>query len=232
MTARPRLLDLFCCQGGAAAGYHRAGFNVVGVDCKPQPRFPFAFAQLDALEYVARFGKAFDAIHASPPCQAHSVTRRYGSARKYPDLIAATRAALEETGRPYVIENVPGSPLRRDLELCGTGFGLRVIRHRWFESNVWLGLAPPCNHWSHTGQSDEWRKNSTTAKAKPEKKGAFVSPAGNPNKEKGSLAEWLICMECGWMDRAGVTQAIPPAYTEYIGRALLRCLENSETKST
>lgn len=107
---RPRLLDLFCGAGGCSAGYDRAGFDVTGVDVVPQPRYPFAFHQGDALEYVAAHGHEYDAIHASPPCQSYTPLRALSPDKEYPDLVAVTRAALEATGRPWVIENVPGAP--------------------------------------------------------------------------------------------------------------------------
>jgi DNA (cytosine-5)-methyltransferase 1 len=137
-----RLLDLFCGAGGAAMGYHRAGFDeIVGVDIEPQPRYPFAFFQGDALEYCAAHGSEFDAIHASPPCQAYTRMARgllesQGRGREYPDLIHATRSALHLAGVVSVIENVPGAPLLGPVMLCGSSFGLLVQRHRLFESTV------------------------------------------------------------------------------------------------
>ncbi len=138
---RPRLLDACCCQGGASKGYHDAGFDVVGVDIDPQPRYPFEFHRADVLEvlracdpYPEVLGWRFDAIHASPPCQAHSGTQRIQQ-NDHPDLIGEMRELLERTGLPYVIENVPGAPLRDPVELCGEMFGLRTYRHRLFETN-------------------------------------------------------------------------------------------------
>lgn len=216
--SRPRLLDLFCCEGGAAAGYHAAGFDVLGVDVEPQPRYPHTFVEGDAIDFAIEHGSEYDAIHASPPCQVHSVTGRYtpGDDRGHVDLVGPTRSALETTGRPWVIENVVGAPLRTDLRLCGTGFGLKLIRHRIFESNVYLGLAPPCSHASKmqrphnkfTGDPADWH-------------GEYVSPTGNPNARKGSLRQWREEMRMPWASRHGVTQAIPPAYAEFIGRALI-----------
>lgn len=133
---RPRLLDLFCCAGGAGMGDHRAGFEVVGVDIEPQPRYPFEFHQADALEFFREHGHEFDAIHASPPCQAYTVLRVMHKDRQYVDLVGDTRHALESVCRPWVIENVPGVPLRFGILLCGAMFPpLRVYRHRYFESS-------------------------------------------------------------------------------------------------
>jgi DNA (cytosine-5)-methyltransferase 1 len=148
--SRPRLLDLFSGAGGCAMGYHRAGFDVVGVDNRTQPRFPFAFVQADALEYLAAHGQEYDAIHASPPCQAYSrATAWRGKRSAHPDLIDATRTALLTTGRPYVIENVQEARfrLREPLMLCGSFFGLRIRRHRYFEApSLPFVLLPPCTH--------------------------------------------------------------------------------------
>ena len=198
-------------------GYHRAGFEILGVDHEPQPRYPFRFVQGDALAYLEAHGNEFDAIHASPPCQIHSQTNNYtpGDTRGHVDLVSPTRAALIRNAKPWIIENVEGAPLRRDIRLCASGFGLPMRRHRIFEASFPLPLAPPCNHWSNAGAPC---KGQNPATFKP---GVFVSPTGNPNKRKGTLKQWLAAMETPWMDRRGVTQAIPPAYTEFLGKALL-----------
>ena len=148
MTPRPRLLDLYCCAGGAAVGYHRAGFDVVGVDIAFQRNYPYEFHQGDALDYVAEHGHEFDAIHASPPCQAFSKTRTLHN-NEHPDLVAPTREALQATGKPYIIENVTSAPLRPDVTLCGLMFGLKVFRHRIFETGGWTATAP--EHPTHRG---------------------------------------------------------------------------------
>ena len=141
---RPRLLDLFCGAGGAAMGYHRAGFEVVGVDINPQPRYPFEFHQADALEYPLA---GFDAIHASPPCQRFStMTKRWARSSSHSDLIEPTRSRLRESMLPYVIENVAGAPLVGPIRLCGSSFGLPVRRHRLFEMSSPPLLVPPCQH--------------------------------------------------------------------------------------
>jgi len=197
-----RLLDLFCGAGGAAMGYHRAGFDeIVGVDIKPQPHYPFTFVQGDALEYVALHGREFDVIHASPPCQHYSAMQHIKKNKhKWPDLIEPTRIQLQITGKPFVIENVIGAPLRIDLLLCGSMFGLRMIRHRIFESNMPMPLLTLTCH--HENMYDPWHW-------------------GVKQREEMSAG-----MGIDWfMTREEVREAIPPAYTEFIGRQLL----NKET---
>ena len=202
-----RLLDLFCCQGGAGVGYARAGFDVVGVDLLPQPRYPFDFMQLDALEYLRRFGASFDVIHASPPCQRYTTGGRVSNRADRPDLIGPVRRLLVELGRPWIIENVPGAPMRADALLCGSMFGLPLRRHRLFESSEPLPLTPPCDH-----------------------SGRIVGVYGHPHGKAGAwpgmlpstLETWSEAMGVDWMDSKGLAEAIPPAYTEYLGRAILR----------
>jgi DNA (cytosine-5)-methyltransferase 1 len=206
--SRPRLLDLFCGAGGAAMGYHRAGFDVVGVDNRPQPRYPFKIYQADALRFTDNWDyfTDFDAIHASPPCQDYSKAMRHLSGG-YPRLIEHVRARLAVSGLPWVIENVYGAPLpaqgtldgRYGLELCGTMFGLPVWWHRLFET--WAPVAPPrgCDH--------------------------SVQPM-NPNRRdrpggRTPSAEWSRARGTEWMLRNEARQAIPPAYTEHIGAQLL-----------
>lgn len=220
MTTRKRLLDLFCCAGGAAVGYRRAGFDVVGVDIRPQPRYPFEFHQADALAFVAEYGREFDAIHASPPCQEHSTltkgNRPRGVGRAHSDLIPATRAALEATGRPYVIENVTSAPLRPDAVLCGLMFGLGVFRHRLFELGGWAMLSPA--HPVHRGHRVAgWRHG-----ARHEGDMVAVYGAGGG---KGSVTDWQAAMGIDWTgDRAELAEAIPPAYTGFIGANLAHSL--------
>jgi DNA (cytosine-5)-methyltransferase 1 len=213
-VTRPKLLDLFCCAGGAAVGYHRAGFEVVGVDVKPQPRFPFEFRQGDALEYLREHGQEFDAIHASPPCQKHStMTAKWGRRAEHPDLIAPTRKALVKLGKPYVLENVVGAPLYNAVMLCGSMFGLRsgewyLERHRLFESCVMLWVERDCRH---------------TGKAIP-----VYGHSGGSSRRDGKkfpwVAAWREAMGIDWMTGAELAEAIPPAYTEYIGTQLMRYL--------
>jgi len=201
-----RLLDLFCGAGGAAYGYHLAGFGeIVGVDTKPQPRYPFEFVQADALEFVAEHGREFDVIHASPPCQAYSRMKAFATGQ-HPELIEPIRLALLAVGKSYVIENVPGSPLQNPLLLCGTMFGLNVIRHRLFETRPVIWFPPAaCAH---------ERKTARQGYCSPEK---YICVTGNfPNLEFASQS-----MGIDWMNRAELAQSIPPAYTEWIGKKLL-----------
>jgi len=208
----PSLLDLFCGAGGAAMGYHRAGFGrIVGVDIAPQKHYPFEFVQADALEYVAEHGREFDVIHASPPCQFGSVLTPAEQKAKHQNLIPVVRAALELTGKPYVIENVAGSRrhLRSPLKLCGSGFGLGVWRHRYFEISPPLAvLVSPCNH---SGVP-------VLVSGTPRRK-------SNPTRREFSAQQCRDAMDVPWMTRTEMDDAIPPAYTEFIGKALLEAAE-------
>ena len=222
MTRR-RLLDLFSGAGGAGMGYHRAGFDVTGVDISPQPRYPFEFIQADALEVLAdpAFLARFDAIHASPVCKGYSVSSlsHRVRGRTYPDQIGPARDLLEASGLPWVIENVPRAPLRPDYRLCGCMFGLRsrhhqLIRERWFETS-WHGfdLRPGC--W-HPGPP------------------VTVAGHGQPSWTRAhgehpvTVQDWRQAMGIGWMTRDELAQAIPPAYTEWVGERLLGHLAGRE----
>jgi DNA (cytosine-5)-methyltransferase 1 len=214
--SRPRLLDLFCGAGGCSVGYHRAGFDVVGVDLKPQPNYPFEFHQADALTFPL---EGFDAIHASPPCQAHvkglgAVNAKLGRSVKYGDLIPATRERLRAAGVPYVIENVEGAPLVNAVKLCGSSFGLAVRRHRLFESNVGI-LAPPCAH--HLQTERKFWTSVSAHRGDDRYTSTVVQVYGNG----GGSEHWAAAMGIDWMDKAGLTQAIPPAYCEHIGLYLM-----------
>lgn len=200
-TLRARLLDLFCGAGGAAMGYHRAGFEVVGVDIKPQKHYPFEFHQADAMTYPL---DGFDVIHASPPCQAYI---RSGTVTKEgrPKLIAPIRERLKET-RIWIIENVPGAPMRGDFLMCGSMFGLPIRRHRYFEAFKPMLILAACNHAGYIT-------------------GVYGHPHGregaNAGMLPGDLKTWSKAMEIDWMTAEEITQAIPPAYTEFIGRQLM-----------
>lgn len=210
---RPRLLDLFCCAGGAAVGYARAGFEVVGVDVEIQPDYPYEFHRADALTFPL---DGFDAIHASPPCQGYS-TKTMDKDR-HPKLIAPIRERLARAGVPYVIENVDGAKheLRNPFRLCGSSFGLRVRRHRWFESNVMV-LAPPCDHaWQDADKRFDLYDHGRWFKS------GVVHVFGTGG---GKGAEhWAEAMGIDWTDRAHMAEAIPPAYTEFIGRQLMAAI--------
>lgn len=216
------MLDLFCCQGGAAKGYARAGFELTGVDMSPQRHYPYRFVQADALEYLAEHGRAYDVIHASPPCQAYSQTR-HAHKKQHPDLLVPTRLALQKTGRPYVIENVPGAPLINPLILCGASFGLtakdidgtRLVlkRHRLFESSLPL-MALECEHLSYQDRGYRiggvYGGGSTTKEKAKVRRGGYT-PAT-------SIQAQLMGID--WMTQEGLEQAIPPAYTEFLGHQL------------
>jgi DNA (cytosine-5)-methyltransferase 1 len=221
-----RLLDLFCCAGGCSVGYHRAGFTeIVGVDINPQPRYPFTFVQGDALEFVAEHGHKFDAIHASPPCQAHvkglaAVNAVRGRMPRHADLIPQTRAAVEKTGKPYVIENVEGAPLENSVRLCGTAFGLPIRRHRLFESNMFL-FGVRCEHGRF--KDKKYYSSFGQRKSEPVKMNSTVVQIyGNPSNKAKS--EWGPALGIGWMEWHELSQAIPPAYTQHLGRQVLDAL--------
>lgn len=213
-----RLLDLFCGAGGAGEGYSRAGFDVTGVDHQPMPNNPHTFIQADALEYLEAHGHEYDAIHASPPCQGYSRMRHlpWLKGREYPLLINPVRELLQKIGKPWVIENVEDAPLQSGITLCGTMFGLRVYRHRRFESSHML-LAPP--HQKHEHVIGSGRLLNDRADAGET---GFVSLVG-----KGSLETSQKAMGIDWMTRKELAQAIPPAYTEFIGKQLATYMERA-----
>ena len=209
MGGKPRLLDLFCKAGGAGMGYHQAGFEVVGVDIEPQPRYPFAFIQADVMSLDRRFLGFFDAIHASPPCQSYSPLGALSPHKTYPDLLEPTRAKLEDAGLPWVIENVMTAPLikERSIVLCGGMFGLRTYRHRRFESSAPL-VAPA--HPKHVILTATKQRKQRWAE------GWHVSITGDVGTYVGPEA-----MGIDWMSGDELSEAIPPAYTRVIGEQLL-----------
>jgi len=216
---KPKLLDLFCGAGGASMGYYRAGLDVEGVDIKPQPHYPFKFYQADALTFPL---EGYDAYHASPPCQKWSVAgiihRKKG--KVYPELIDATRFRLLLTGKPYVIENVPPAKkcLVNPITLCGVMFGLGVLRHRCFESSFAL---PPIAHIKHDGKIGDGKYFSVAGGAGRWKSWGKVYR----NVSKGTVKQWQEAMGIDWMTRAEIKEAIPPAYTEYIGKYLMQAVK-------
>ena len=220
---RPRLLDLFCGAGGAATGYHQAGFSIVGVDIDPQPSYPFQFIQSDVFDIDSDFIATFDAVHASPPCQAYSdLVSLNGNADALPRLIDPVRDILVAFGKPYIIENVEGAPLQNYVVLCGTMFqGLRVLRHRLFETNFYI-LAPPHKEHpkvhtfdkrkAHYGKTDEMKD--------------FVQVTGGGNC---SIRAARDAMGIDWMKKREINEAIPPVYTHFVGNYLMEYLLKRET---
>jgi DNA (cytosine-5)-methyltransferase 1 len=210
---RPRLLDLYCGAGGAAVGYDRAGFDVVGIDHRPMPRYPFTFHQADALEYLAEHGHEYDAIHASPPCQGYSVMA-HATGRDAPRLIPETRDLLLASGRAYVIENVELAhrEMQNYVTLCGTMFGLKVRRHRLFEmSPSCFALLPPCACQNGV-KSGALVGQMLTGK---------VAPGRTPRLGVYTESDRREAIGVPWMTTMEARQAIPPAYTEWVGRLLV-----------
>ena len=218
------MLDLYCCQGGAAKGYQQAGFKVAGVDIQPQPRYPFAFAQAPVATIMSLLlagqrvpftvnGKTewlfladFSGIHASPPCQGYTLAQRI-QGREHPDLIDATREFLEASKLPWIMENVEGAPLRNPTLLCGSMFpGLRVYRHRLFEANFPLTAPAHPPHLAHLRKM-----------GRPPEEGDFMHVVGNFSGVKQAKA---AMGGLDWMSRDGLRESIPPAYTEYLGRQM------------
>ena len=214
--AKPRLLDLFCCAGGASKGYADAGFEVVGVDINPQPNYPYEFIQGDWRDALDRFGDTFDAVHASPPCQGYSAmsTCRPGLADKYPRLIEPVRAALTDLGVPYVIENVEGAPLVNPTILCGFMFGRELYRHRLFETSFPLPLIVHPEHTMRASKAGHWEP------------GTVMSVAGHI----APIAHARSIMGIDWTTREELAEAIPPYYTEWVGAALMEHLSERDTE--
>jgi DNA (cytosine-5)-methyltransferase 1 len=210
-----KLLDLFCGVGGASVGYHQAGFEVHGVDLKHGKRYPFTYLRADVLDVLKDkdFINQFDVIHASPPCQTHSITKHLrnaqGKSTSKIDLIPETREALIASGKPYIIENVPGSQLINPIQLCGSSFGLKVRRHRLFESNMPL-IGSKCDH-----------------KAQGRPVGVYGSlndeiPKGG--KTASTIDEARKAMDMDWAIWTELVEAIPPAFTKYLGGQIVNWL--------
>jgi DNA (cytosine-5)-methyltransferase 1 len=234
VSGRPKLLDLFCGAGGAGYGYHQAGFEVVGVDIRPQPRYPFEFVQMDVFSYLdhhaGRLHRLFDAIHASPPCQAHTAMKTMHNAREHLDFVPETRARLKAIGLPWAIENVVGAPLIAPVTLCGTMFGLCVedadlLRHRLFELSDPLVFVPACQHGVrdtigvYGGHARNRRRARTI--------GVYGEGARDSRRkfDKGvpdfTVEQARVAMGIDWMTLAELCQAIPPAYTRFVGGHLM-----------
>lgn len=185
-------------------GLHRAGFEVEGWDIRPQKNYPFQFHHGDALTADL---SGFDFVWASPPCQAYAITNNiWKKSDHYPDLVAPVREKLKATSLPWIIENVPGAPLENPIELCGLMFGLRVYRHRLFESNTFLMMP------AHTAHSERASYGRTPKGAE------FFTISGHFADIKGARA----AMGIDWMNRNELAQAIPPAYAEFLGRQIMR----------
>lgn len=223
-----RLLDLFCGAGGCAVGYHRAGFTeIVGVDVNQQPRYPFAFLEADALDFMRGMLAGgsplgyrlddFDAIHASPPCQAYSQLASLSNT-EHPELVVPVRNLLIISGKTWVIENVIGAPLNCPVLLCGSMFGLGIWRHRIFESSVMLMSPFKCKHKSHPNPID------VTGTGGPFN-GTRKASGGGVSRKPHNIAHAQRVMGIDWMTRREISQAIPPAYTEFIGKQLIAHLQ-------
>ena len=212
---RPRLLDLFCGAGGAAVGYHHAGFNVTGVDHKPQKRYPFEFHQADALEFCCEHGHEYDVIHASPPCQGYTTMNQRRENRS-PRLIGETRKGLQRLGCAYVIENVQGArgSLENPIELTGEMFGLRVHRPRLFEIVPFL-LAPA---------RPARQRDPVAVYGALDGRRLWTRRDGSELRACGNLEDARSAMGIDWMEWDEIREAIPPAYTEYVGRQLIERL--------
>ena len=224
-----RLLDLYCGAGGAAVGYDRAGFtNIVGVDIKRQKRYPYTFEQADALEFLTRYGHEFDGIHASPPCQTFvPLSKHRPQPKEHKDWLTPTEIALQEIGMPHVIENVMTSPLAATVVMCGSHFGLKVQRHRKFKATF---MIPPlvCDHNFPTPDGHPigvYGQSFTKSNADGKKK--WIG-----GRKAESIAEARKAMAIDWMTHHEICEAIPPAYTEYIGRFFIDYIRHlKETKN-
>ena len=224
------MLDLFCCAGGAAKGYADAGFTVIGVDINDQPNYPYEFFQADAIEFASEHGALFDAIHASPPCQTYSKTRTLHD-NEHPDLVAPTREVLTSIGKPWVIENVVGAPLRDPIRLTGQHFNmtapdvdgveLKLVRARLFESNIELSAPDTITPNRHLitasvyGAGGGWTPKH---RDNPDRRGGYI-PHINVIKQ-------LLGID--WMTKHELSQSIPPVFTEHVGRQLIEHLERKD----
>lgn len=216
----PTCLDLYCCGGGGGYGYHLAGFEVTGVDLLPQPAYPFRFIQADAVGYLLEHGNEYDFIHASPPCQPHSDLRNAWNAHDHEDLIPATREALMSVGRPYVIENVEGAPLKDPVILCGSMFGLgteeyKLIRHRQFESSFLLPQP------DDLCRADERPVVGVYGGKVRNRRAITTSSQRSRVGTTLPLSLGQESMGIGWLNGVKLSQAIPPAYTRWIGETWL-----------
>jgi len=229
---KPKLLDAYCCEGGASVGYSRAGFDVFGVDIfedYTQKRYPFLSWKGDAVQFIRENGHHFDVIAGSPPCQRHTIATSSLDRSKYPNLIGATREAMLATGKPYVIENVVGAPLLDPIELCGCMFDLKAVdtdgitlhlqRTRLFESNMPLTAPQPHDHTHH-----EWVGGSYGGARRDKYEAKFIRKGGYVP----SIPVQRELLGIDWMTQKAMFQSIPPAYTEHIGSQLMsHLMENA-----
>lgn len=213
-------LDLFCGAGGASCGIRKAGFSeIYGVDNRPMPNYPFEFIQEDAIDFMQNGLDSFDFIWASPPCQAYSWggAQHRNRGKTYVDLVEITREYLVASGKPYIIENVVGAPLINPVRLCGTMFpGLKVFRHRLFESNIELKVEMRCAHKGH--KAKERRGDS----------GDFFTVAGH---NTGTTTEWADAMGISWMTKEELAQAIPPVYSEYLVKQIIGIMYEADNNN-
>jgi DNA (cytosine-5)-methyltransferase 1 len=225
---RPKLIDVCCNAGGASMGYHRAGFCVTGVDLHDfSKRYPFRFIQADAATYIREHGHEYAVRAGSPPCQFHTNCQKIQK-NEHPDLIPEVRAAMLEVGGPYIIENVVGAPLIDPVMLCGRMFpGLRVYRHRLFESNVRLTAPKPVLGWPIPLADCGWpHENRLTKMGRPPREGEFMHVVGNFS----GVAAAREAMGIDWMVRDELRESIPPAFSEHLGRQLMAHIRRQSTQ--
>lgn len=237
MTSVIKLLDLFCKAGGAGYGYYLAGFEVTGVDIEFQKKYPFTFYQSDALEFLEKHWKEYDIIHASPPCQKFSAMtngRWKDRLDNHPDLIEPVRKLLIETGKPYIIENVVGAPLINPVKLCGSMFdlqtkhGSQLRRHRLFETNFKVSQ-PNCKH-NKGSVIGVYGGGQNPARKIPATIGIYGHAGGSSNRDGIAMfgtQDRRDAMGIDWMNGDELSQAIPPAYTKYVGKEFLNGYKGS-----
>jgi DNA (cytosine-5)-methyltransferase 1 len=210
MATVKKVLDLFCGGGGASMGYYRAGYEVTGVDIKHGKRYPFHYMRRDVMTLTVEELQEYDLIHASPPCQTHSITKNLriaqGKSTNKLDLIEPVRQLLIASGKPYIMENVPGAPLVNPVLLCGSAFGLQVRRHRLFESNVEL-KGVKCDHKSQGRPVGVY--------------GSLNDEIPRGGKTAENIGQARDAMGISWLIWSELVEAIPPAYTEYLGKQVL-----------
>lgn len=224
---RPVILDLFCGGGGASRGYYDAGFDVIGVDINPQPNYPYEFHQGDFREVFYELKHRVDAVHGSPPCQKYSkglagVNAKLGRQLNHPDFVPTTQQMFDSSGLPFIIENVPGAPLRNPTVLCGSSFGLPIRRHRLFETSFFVE-SMPCDH---SWQNEYKYPSNAKDKYGNYRKSRVVQVYGISSQKNYQL--WPEAMGIDWMTPKELSQSIPPAYTKYIGEFLMKHIMNAK----